>query len=163
MPVRMSIEEKNGSLAERFTARVGSPNANGCRTWMALRDEKGYGVIGYGRGRWRRSHRIAWELAAGPIPTGMHVLHRCDNPPCCAVEHLFLGTNKDNVADKMSKGRQSRGRPSPNGKLTATDVACARTLYRAGASGLSLSKVFSVRVNAMWNLLNGRTYQWVPA
>jgi hypothetical protein len=55
------------------------------------------------------AQRVAWEVKHGPIPHGMHVLHKCDNPPCVAVEHLFLGTHADNMADKIAKGRQRGG------------------------------------------------------
>lgn len=53
----------------------------------------------------RRAHRLAWELANGPVPAGQFVLHRCDNPPCARPDHLFLGTAADNTADMRSKGR----------------------------------------------------------
>jgi hypothetical protein len=52
-----------------------------------------------------RSHRAAWKLTHGPIPDGLQVLHRCDNPPCCNPAHLFLGTQQDNIADMHKKGR----------------------------------------------------------
>lgn len=65
---------------------------------------KGYGQIGDGRCL-RYTHRVAWELVNGPIPDGMHVCHHCDNPPCCNVDHLFLGTDADNNADMIAKGR----------------------------------------------------------
>jgi hypothetical protein len=53
---------------------------------------------------------MAWELAYGPIPPGLHVLHRCDNKPCCNPAHLFLGTKADNHADMMTKGRHGNAR-----------------------------------------------------
>jgi len=52
------------------------------------------------------THRFAWELANGPIPEGMFVCHKCDNPPCCNVDHLFLGTPKENTTDMVNKGRR---------------------------------------------------------
>jgi hypothetical protein len=79
-----------------------------CLEWQAGRDKNGYGKH-WLAGKTVRAHRVAWELAHGPIPDGMGVLHRCDNPPCVADEHLFLGTNQDNTADRDAKGRQARG------------------------------------------------------
>lgn len=78
----------------------------GCIEWRYSRDVKGYGIFN-SHGRSMKAHRRAWELAFGKIPEGMCVLHKCDNPPCCNIEHLFLGTKKDNAHDAIRKGRQS--------------------------------------------------------
>jgi hypothetical protein len=64
----------------------------------------GYGQLRVNGKRWQ-AHRWAWTQANGPIPAGMKVLHRCDNPPCWNVEHLFLGTQRDNMRDMAVKGR----------------------------------------------------------
>jgi hypothetical protein len=76
-----------------------------CLEWTAVRHEHGYGQFSLGD-KMEKAHRVAWKIAHGPIPRGMCVLHRCDNPPCVAEEHLFLGTQADNVADRDAKGRQ---------------------------------------------------------
>jgi hypothetical protein len=98
------------SLSERLWSRV-VQQPNGCREWQgALSD--GYGVIS-DRGKQLGTHRVAWKLTNGPIPDGLHVLHHCDNPPCCQTEptegypegHLFLGTPLDNTQDMSAKGR----------------------------------------------------------
>ena len=81
-----------------------------CLEWQAALDHHGYGRLSSRLGRvgsWESAHRVAWELAHGPIPEGLKVLHKCDNPPCVTDEHLFLGTMKDNTRDMMAKGRQS--------------------------------------------------------
>lgn len=80
-----------------------------CREWQGART-KGYGhryVKGTGRKgrRYEYIHRWVWEQINGPVPDGMIVMHRCDNPPCFRYDHLYLGTPADNMADKMSKGR----------------------------------------------------------
>jgi hypothetical protein len=64
----------------------------------------GYGTIRLSR-RDVGAHRVAWTLTNGPIPAGLVVCHRCDNPPCCNPEHMFIGTQRDNLADMFAKGR----------------------------------------------------------
>ena len=97
---------------ERFWSKVAK--GDGCWEWMAARDRKGYGMFQVGVGKTARAPRFAWELAHGPIPAGLHVLHRCDNPSCVRPDHLFLGTAADNNADKVAKGRQARGDRHPS-------------------------------------------------
>lgn len=77
-----------------------------CREWMGPRLPSGYGRLSRDGQRWY-VHRWVWTLANGPIPEGMQVCHRCDNPPCFRLDHLFLGTQLDNMHDKVSKGRHN--------------------------------------------------------
>jgi hypothetical protein len=91
-----------GSAAP-FWSRVDT--SGDCWEWQGARVSKGYGSLAI-EGRAATAHRRSWELTYGPIPTGMHVLHRCDNPPCVRPDHLWLGTNTENVYDSMAKGRR---------------------------------------------------------
>lgn len=94
------------ALSLRFWSKV--DKSGECWTWTAaLRGSNGYGQF------WDDgpvfAHRFSWVMAVGPIPSGMLVLHKCDNPRCVRPEHLFLGTHLDNARDRNAKGRQSRG------------------------------------------------------
>lgn len=107
MPVVMS-----GTDTARFLRSF--RRGPGCWEWTATQhDSDGYGSSFCG-GRRLLAHRVAWTLANGPIPDGLHVLHRCDNPRCVNPAHLFLGTQADNNRDLAQKGRHGR----PNAKRT---------------------------------------------
>ena len=79
-----------------------------CQVWDGRKSHGGYGML-YLYGRDHYAHRLAWEIAKGPIPDGLCVLHECDNPPCFNTDHLFLGTRADNNHDKAVKGRARNG------------------------------------------------------
>jgi len=80
---------------------------DGCWEWAACTNESGYGIFHTGK-KTDRAHRVSWILTNGEIPSGLFVCHKCDNPPCTNPDHLFLGTNKDNVDDMIAKGRNSK-------------------------------------------------------
>jgi hypothetical protein len=86
-------------LAEHTTV-----DASGCHLWLGYRVADGYGHLKV-NGIAQRVHRLAWQEAHGPIPEGLCVCHKCDTPNCINVDHLFLGTVADNMADKVRKGR----------------------------------------------------------
>jgi hypothetical protein len=90
------------ALKRRLKSGLVLDRETGCWLWSGG-GVRPYGLISTG------THRLAWELANGPIPDGMQVLHRCDEPRCCNPDHLFLGTQSDNMADKVRKGRTRNG------------------------------------------------------
>jgi hypothetical protein len=103
---------RGSSLQEKFNERCGDPDENGCIPWTG-RTNNGYGAIDvYSKEdqqtRGVPAHRVAWLLAMEDDPAERHVLHQCDNRACVNVDHLMLGTNGDNVRDKMSKARKRR-------------------------------------------------------
>lgn len=83
---------------------------SGCWEWSGPKSRGGYGIVGVRVcGAGRSAHRVVWVLMRGEIPPGVFVCHHCDNPPCCNPDHLFLGTNRENILDASSKGRLVRG------------------------------------------------------
>lgn len=97
------------ALRGRLTANV-LVLENGCWEWQKHRLNMGYGRMSIGEGRMNYAHRIAYELYIGPIPAGLQVAHRCDNPPCCNPDHLFTATSRQNTDDATSKGRIASAR-----------------------------------------------------
>lgn len=158
-PAPTPVEER---LARRLLM---SPS--GCLEFQgALKDGYGKIVVGSrsdGSRRLKFAHRVAWELANGPIPDGLIVCHACDNRLCCNPEHLFLGTHNDNMADMVAKGRQRNGRPAGvlNGraKLSPSAAAQIRERYAAGESRASLAEAFGVGRSAIREVVTGM--RWV--
>ena len=155
----------------RFWAKVDrSGGREACWPWIAGRNKggKGYGVCGYDSPTGdRMAHRVAWFLANGPIPDGMSVLHRCDNPPCCNPAHLFLGTYLDNARDRQAKGRgadnhrEMPGEAHPRAKLTDDDVRAIRAEYAAGTPALDLARRFGVNRPTIYNVAHRRRWKHV--
>lgn len=140
---------------------------SGCWIWTGKRD-KGYGKFWY-QGQNVTASRFSYEQFVGPIPEGHHVLHRCDNPPCIRPEHLFTGTQGDNVKDAMQKGRwaysygTSLGEAHGLSKLTNEQVREIRKLYQPGhaphrspTSARSLAKVFHVSKSTILMIVKRR-------
>ena len=89
---------------KKFNARIMRDPNSGCHLWTATCNKKGYGIFSL-NGKGHRAHRISWEINGGIIPSGSLVLHKCDTPACVNPSHLFIGSNADNMADKIAKGR----------------------------------------------------------
>ena len=145
-------------------ARIKIHPETGCWEWQRKRKFDGYGSksISYrdstGRKRYTTIliHRRVWELVNGPIPENVMVCHRCDNPPCCNPDHLFLGTCQDNVTDMAIKGRQ-------HAKLTEEQV---RTILARRADGVSceqLGREFGVWDSTIRRIIRGAAWKQVTS
>lgn len=117
---------KNGSAdpIEAFWLKVDKASSErGCWLYTGFRKWDGYGWLARivnGKQRYLTAHRYAWMLMHGEPRKGLHILHKCDNPPCCNPDHLFIGTHQENHADKMAKGR-ARNRNSAKSTLLHPD------------------------------------------
>src|SRR4030043_140451 len=105
---------------DRFWEKVNKTNS--CWLWTASGTAQGYGRFRIGHKK-QLAHRISWEIHNGPIPIGMLVCHKCDNPPCVNPHHLFLGSISDNTKDMYLKKRRSQSRANNgNAKLNKKQV-----------------------------------------
>jgi hypothetical protein len=134
----------------RFWAKVERRSADACWTWRGNRQASGHGRFWTGT-RTDGAHRVAYEIANGPIPAGLVVKHSCDNPACVNPSHLSVGTVSENLAEMVVRGRarKARGEESGKAKLTESDVRELRRLAAEGASYKSLATQFGIApVNA---------------
>lgn len=129
---------------------------SGCWEWSLYRDKKGYGRMSEHMGE-VLTHRISYLHHVGPIPNGLHVLHRCDNPCCINPNHLFLGTNLDNSNDKIAKGRArgAVGAKNCKAKLSEEDIVKIRNDPRSGSVigreyGMSQPMISAIKRRVFW-------------
>lgn len=116
---------------------------NGCWNWTGAVNQNGYGWVWFNGGP-KGTHRVAWQIYRGPIPKGKQVLHRCDNPPCVNPAHLFIGTNRRNVDDKVKKGRQSKGENGLNKLSEKNVIQIFKLLSDPSNTYMEISKKFGV-------------------
>ena len=134
----------------------------GCRIWFGPSVPRGYGVISV-NGRQTYAHRAAWLDVNGTIPIGMFVLHSCDIPACVNVNHLFLGTAKDNSLDMVKKGRgnyinRAKGKDHPRRKLYQSDVDLIRQSYLSGSTQTELAIRFGVSQSQISSITRGKSW-----
>lgn len=162
MGVRQPVKER----LLRFIQMPADPSD--CWLWIGARNKKGYGLIHILGGIYdfmpnschRLAHRIAYQEFKGSIQ-GWDVLHRCDNPPCVNPDHLYLGTDADNTADKVNRGRLvvQKGVKHHAAKLTEDQVRAIRADPRtykqvAIALGMNASWIYEIKKGTGWKHLN---------
>lgn len=150
------------SWQERLWSNIKLAPGESCWEWKKYRNQKGYGRTSR-EDRLYLAHRLAYESANGPIPEGLDVLHKCDNPPCCRPDHLFTGTNDQNVKDRQSKGRSSkksinRGEKNGMSKFSPSQVQEIRTLASQGLSTHQIAKRYGVWNMAIWRIVKRKRW-----
>jgi hypothetical protein len=129
--------------------------------WTGNKNYKGYGQFGITSRCHKYAHRFMWELEYGPVPDGYSVCHHCDTRACVRPDHLFIGTNADNVADKMRKGRHKSpsGEAHPNSKLTLAQVEQMRSEFSAGDPAPRLARRYGIDLSHTHQILKHRVWR----
>ena len=164
------------SLGERFWENVSKGGAGGCWIWTGTIDHKGYGRLRSGgrNGKSLLAHRVSLVIAGGPAANNQVVCHKCDNPLCVNPDHLFPGTQKENIRDAINKGRMAVGRANSRARLVDADVLRIRCMYskaprsRGGKrkrNGLlkEIANRFGISVATVGDIVRGRTWKHLTA
>ncbi|QHP90599.1 HNH endonuclease signature motif containing protein [Burkholderia glumae] len=142
---------------DRFMGKVQPVPICGCWIWDGYVDSKmGYGMF-WMDGAMRLAHRAAYELFFGAAPGDLHVLHRCDIPSCVNPDHLWLGTNDDNVRDKVQKGRAARVRGVEHHAAKLNDDV-VRFIRASSQSSRSLARSLNVCRSTIQYVRKGRLW-----
>lgn len=105
------------------------------------------------------AHRRSWEIHFGEIPNGLKVLHKCDVKRCVNPDHLFLGTQKDNMVDKNKKGRQAKGEKNGWSKMTTAKVLKMRKLKAMGLSTLECAERFGLTRSGAYDIISRKNWK----
>lgn len=147
------------ATSDRLTHNI-RVQPNGCWVWTGAKDTCGYGVVRH-QGRQRQAHRVQYERYYHQSTEGMCVLHSCDTPACVNPVHLRLGTQRENMAEKVAKGRQAAGESHGSAKLTNEVIREMRRLWTAGehtqqqiadAYGVSRANVARIVNHRSWRM-----------
>ena len=134
------------------------PNT-GCWIWERGIDHHGYGGINIARGKMVKAHRFSWELHNGPIPPGLNVLHKCDTRPCVNPDHLYLGSQADNLADAKRKGRTAKGVRNGSARLTEAQV---REIRASTEPARIVAERYGIHREHAAQIRRRRAWSWLP-
>ena len=159
-PIKTTPIDLTEDDIERFWGYVNYNGPNGCWMWDGPMGTYGYGVIG-ANNKLLMAHRISETIARGD-PGPLYVCHRCDNPRCVNPDHLFAGTQDDNMKDMVCKGRSCRGEKSGHAKLTADKVRKARELVVSGEqTQQAIAREYGVIEATLNQAIHGRSWSHV--
>lgn len=154
--------QERAPLEQRLWRNV--EKTDGCWLWRGALNQKGYGSIQEGGKGSKRvaTHRLSYQLANGPVPDGLFVLHKCDVPNCVNPDHLWLGTHEDNMRDMREKGRASTDAPkgTHNGKALLNE-GIVRYIRASPLGHAALSRELGVSPNCIRGVRTGRTWSHV--
>lgn len=142
---------------EKFWSHVKIEGPDDCWLWTGCLLGGGYGGFRV-KAKTVRAHRQSWILTHGEIPDGLYVLHKCDNRKCVNPDHLFLGTQQDNMDDMTLKGRQAKGESNGEAKLTAAQITQIRHYHKCGNSQRTIARLFGVNQRTIGGVIRHETW-----
>lgn len=145
-------------FTEEFIRKRVNRNENGCWEWKGAKHKQGYGNVRY-EGKTHLAHRLSWKIFKGEIPDGFMVCHKCDNSSCVNPEHLFLGTQKDNVSDAIEKERFKPGKLPRQTKLQWDQVQEIKNLHLNGMTRKKLQEKFHVSQTCIAKIITGKSWK----
>jgi hypothetical protein len=146
---------------EKFLAKVCPDAASGCWLWRGMVVGTGYGMVRFER-KMYPAHRLAWKFFRGEIAPGLSVCHKCDVRACVNPEHLFLGTQADNMRDMKERGRSPHGEKHSRSKLTAEQVSRIKMMLAEGRMYMSeLAREYGVTPATISSIARGTTWRHV--
>lgn len=150
-------------ILERLISKIHKDPTTECWEWQGTIDPKGYGRL-HIDSIGRPAHRISYLIHKGEIPAGMLVCHTCDNRRCVNPDHLFIGTNMDNMADMVAKGRQNKCRGEKHGKarLSASTVLAIRATDNGMTHG-QIAERFGATKTQVADIKSGRSWKYLEA
>lgn len=160
---------KRESEVDRFWRYLEKADGDSCWTLVGIEpDDKGYFRFQVSGSRKKiRAHVLSWIIHYGPIPAapgrGLFVCHKCDNRACVRPDHLFLGTNDDNINDMMKKNRQCHGAAHKDAKLTEDSVRAICQMLSDGMRQNHVAHRFGVSYQTIQAIRKGRKWRYVTS
>lgn len=152
------MAKKAKNPIDRFNEKYIIDPDTGCWNWIASKNKQGYGKFSITRSKWVHAHRFAYQYYVGQI-NDLCVLHKCDNPACCNPNHLFLGTQKDNMIDCKNKNRNFKAKGELHSKhiLKEYEVLLIKKRLQNYKYGdcLKIAKEYSVDTRTISSIKNG--------
>jgi hypothetical protein len=146
---------------ERFYSKIKKKPRTGCWEWQACTDPAGYGQFYY-KGKVLPAHKVSYMIHKEEVEKGLVLLHSCDNRRCCNPDHLTPGTQAENLADMVAKGRSCRGSKHHASKMTAAKVRNLREKYNKGIKNRTeLARYYGIGYTAVVKITNKETWKHI--